>query len=135
MTKMTLEKFRVEPDQRLGEGKDLRQAKIPPVESMSILKFIADDEATQHKAMNFMFDCRVGLQLRGYNDSETSHPAWNAFRKAVAHSGFTISMMKLTLCCTLVLAQFVVCFLLSCLYRPPSNRIMLKTDAILLQKT
>ena len=68
-----------------------------------ILKFVGDDEATQHKAFNYMWDSKVGLSLMGFSDSETSHPAWNAFRKAASHSGLTVHIMKLTLCCSLTL--------------------------------
>ena len=102
MTKKTLADFRVGDEDILGVGSDLSTAKVTPVQSMNILKFVADDEATQHKAFNYMFDNKVGLSLRGFGDSETSHPAWNSFKKAIGRAGFTIDMMKLTLCSNLL---------------------------------
>ena len=102
MTSMTLADFRVGDAEPLREGGDLSTARVTPVQNMKILKFVADDEATQHKAFNFMFDNKVGLSLRGFGDSETSHPAWNSFKKAINKAGFTITMMKLTLCSNLL---------------------------------
>ena len=99
MTKFSLEAFRVPSENLLKVGDDLKVAHIVPVREMLLLKFIADDESTQHKAFNYMFDNRVGLGLRGFSDSETSHPAWNCFRKSVTKAGMTIDLMKLTLCC------------------------------------
>ena len=102
MTRMTLLDFHVDGDHILKPGEDLLAARVVPVESMRILKFVADDESTKHKAFNYMFDNKVGLALRGYSDSETCHPTWNAFRKSVSRAGLTVAMMKLTLCCNLV---------------------------------
>ena len=52
----------------------------------------------QHKAFNYAWE---KLHLRGYSESETSHPAWNAFRKAISAASLVIPMMKLSLICRL----------------------------------
>ena len=101
MTTRDLSYFKVPEEEVLPLGTDLSVATIQPVERMTFLKFVGDDETTQQKAFLFMFDLFSGLGLRGFPESETSHPSWNAFRKAVSHSGLTIAVMKLTLCCAL----------------------------------
>ena len=102
MSQMSLANFRVGHDAVLKVGEDLSTAQVIPVTSMRIMRFVADDEATQHKVFNYMFNNAVGLALRGYSDSETCHPMWNSFRKAVTRAGLTIAMLKVTLCCNSV---------------------------------
>ena len=57
---------------------------------------VTDDEGVQGKAFNYAWE---RLKLRGISESETSHPCWNSFRKAVARAGLTITVMKITLIC------------------------------------
>ena len=64
---------------------------------------VTDDEGVQGKAFNFAWE---KMKLRGLSESETSHPCWNAFRKAVTHSGFTILLMKLTIVCNWDVSNF-----------------------------
>jgi len=99
MTTMNLSAFRVPRKEILQVGDDLHKATVEPIQNMKILKFVADDEGSQHRAFNFMWDSHVGLGLRGCSESETSHPAWNSFRKALSDSNLTIAVMKLTLAC------------------------------------
>ena len=101
MTTFDLSHFRVPAREVLKPGDDLTQACVGPIEDMRILKFVADDESSQHRAFNFMWDSSVGLALRGCSESETSHPAWNSFKKAIGDCNMTIPMMKLSLACAL----------------------------------
>ena len=111
MTQRSLADFRAGEEVVLKEGGDLATEKVTPVKQMRLLKFTADDESTQHKVFNFMFDSMNGLALRGYSDSETSHPCWNAFKKAVTRAGLAVRMMQLTLCCDLLeVAVALFCF-------------------------
>lgn len=57
---------------------------------------VADEEGSQHKGMYYAMQ---KLHIFGVAEPESSHPKWNSFRKAMEHSGMTISAMKLTLCC------------------------------------
>ena len=63
---------------------------------------VADDEGAQQKAFNYAWE---RMRLRGTSESETSHPAWNSFKKAISKSNLTVAMMKLTLCCPLSAVQ------------------------------
>ncbi|CAE7628136.1 rplM [Symbiodinium sp. CCMP2592] len=88
-------------------GKDLASFAVPKREllvpgkqdlstEMRILKLVGDDEGVQHKAFNYAWE---RLHLRGFSESEASHPAWNAFKKAMTASNLTMPIMKLSLIC------------------------------------
>lgn len=81
MASRTLDDFRVRSVAPIGGLKDYE---VTDPSRMYILKTVADDEGSQTKAFNYIFD-RRGLACRGFSESETSHPAWNAFKKAYAH--------------------------------------------------
>ena len=72
------------------------------------LRQVTDDEGAQHKAFNYAWE---RMRLRGFSESETSHPAWNSFKKAVAHSSLTVGMMKLALCCSTPEFSLTTCLL------------------------
>ncbi|CAE7386096.1 rplM [Symbiodinium microadriaticum] len=99
MAGKSLAYFAAPPSKVLTPGKeDLATVEVTPVDEMPILKLVADDEGVQHKAFNYGWE---KLHIRGYSESETSHPAWNAFRKAISATSLVIPMMKLSLICRL----------------------------------
>ena len=62
-----------------------------------LISKVTDDEGVQQKA--FQYGWQV-MHMRGVSESETSHPCWNAFKKAISHAHMTMDVMKLTLICT-----------------------------------
>ncbi|CAK9083827.1 Uncharacterized protein SCF082_LOCUS39773 [Durusdinium trenchii] len=96
MAGQTLALFQVPAASRLEPGDDPDKCKLTPVEDLKVLKLVADEEGSQHKGMYYAMQ---KLHIFGVAEPESSHPKWNSFRKAMEHSGMTISAMKLTLCC------------------------------------
>ena len=65
---------------------------------LSLQVEVADEEGSQHKGLHYALQ---KLHILGVTEPESSHPKWNAFRKAIDHSGLSLSVMKLVVCCSL----------------------------------
>ena len=54
---------------------------------------VPDEEASQTKALSYMFDTDI-VGLCGWEDSDDAHPKWNGFKKSVRQSNLEIAQLK-----------------------------------------
>ena len=54
---------------------------------------VPDEEASQTKALSYMFDTDI-VGLCGWEDPDDAHPKWNAFKKSVRQSNLEIAQLK-----------------------------------------
>ena len=75
--------------------KALSELRVPPVDSMGMIRVIADEEGVQGKCCSYMFGpCKI----RGGIQPEIAHPGWNANKNALTDCGSLKSdSIKLTL--------------------------------------
>lgn len=71
---------------------------LPPMDELEFRKFIPDEEASQTKALNFLWDTDF-CGLRGMSDPEAAHPRWNALNRCSDKALLRGSMLKGTAIC------------------------------------
>ena len=59
---------------------------------------VVDEESSQNKGLNFLAECAA---VRLVTQPDLAHHKWNAFKRTVRWSSFSIPLMKLTILCPL----------------------------------
>ena len=72
---------------------------LAPRRLSPLLVINPDEEGSQNKGFNYMWDTRHGAAYSGLSDPEEAHPRWNSFKSACNESGMTPSIIKGTAIC------------------------------------
>jgi hypothetical protein len=88
---MPLEQFRL---QRYGP----LDVEMPPFDEEGFLMVIPDEECSQAKGLNYLWDCDI-VGLNGCTDPEGAHPRWRAVNRSMDRAKLRGAVMKATTIC------------------------------------